>query len=181
MLATSGHRKTRLSTILLRLGLGAFLLFNGRQYAFQGPSLDGPNVASANAEGIEVDLTWQGVVGVSQMAVGGFLVLGLLTRLMTLPLLGAAGVTIAERLQSCGSICSTAAGDVTEPLKACWVNDVAAQVTPNTGMAILVGMVALSLLVSGCGGLGLDRLLFRRRSGSEPALEQLPPERLQRT
>lgn len=174
------HPNTRLSTVLLRLGLGAFLLFSGWQQTFRGPSTDAPNVASADAEGIQVDLAWPGVAGVGQMAIGGFLVVGMLTRLMVLPLIAASAVTIAQQSHWWAAACPTMATDVAEPVKACWLCDAAGQVAPGVGTAILLGTAALSLLFSGCGGVGLDRILFRRRSGSEGPPERLPPERLPR-
>jgi len=180
MATNMGLPRTRLSTILLRLGVGAFLLFNGWQLAFHGPSVDGTNAAQADAQGFRLDLTWPGLTGVGEMTVGGFLVIGLLTRLMALPLIGVAGAHLAQQYQACGwwgGACAGAAG----PAKACWVQDIAGQVAPDMGTAILLGTAALSLLFSGCGGLGLDRVLLRgRRADSTPPLERVPNERLHR-
>lgn len=155
-------RPVRPSAILLRLGVGAYLLYVGYHAMMHGTSTDGITAAAADADGVQVALSWPGLFGVGYMATGGFLIFGLATRLLSLPLLAASALTaISQAPCLSGSYCGDA------PMQVCRVTQAAAQIVPDIPSAILVGGAALSLLASGCGGLGLDRLLFRRRKDTD--------------
>lgn len=159
-------RTVRPSAILLRLGVGAYLLYVGYNAMMSGTSSDGLNAAAADGDGVQLALSWPGLFGVGFMSMGGFLVIGLLTRLFALPMLGASALTVIDQAPCfAGSCCGDA------PQQVCRVTQAAAQIVPDVPTAILVGGVALSLMASGCGGFGLDRLLFRRRKDDVDAVD----------
>lgn len=165
------NRPVRPSAILLRLGLGAYLLYIGYMSMMGGTTSLGSNAAAADAEGVQLALSWEGLSGVGFMAAGGFLVIGLMTRLLALPMAAASTMTFIDQAPCfTGSCCGADA-----PAQICQVTQAAAQIVPDLPTAILMGGVALSLLASGCGGIGLDRLLFRRRNVADDEIETLDP------
>lgn len=153
------NRPIRPSGIVLRLGLAAFLAYTGYQAAFPPETTINPGEnINADAAGLQLDMNWNEVFGLGQMAVGGFIGIGLLTRLMALPVIGAAALSFIANCPCAGGACSSDA-----PQQVCLASEAATQVAPDLGTAILVGAAGLSMLLGGCGGLGLDRILFRRR------------------
>jgi uncharacterized membrane protein YphA (DoxX/SURF4 family) len=167
----NSNRPVRPSAILLRLGLGAYLLFVGYSAMMAGTTSQGTDAAAADAEGVQLALSWEGLSGVGFMAAGGFLVIGLMTRLLAMPMAAASALTAIDQAACfAGTCCGSDA-----PMQACKVTQAAAQIVPDVPTAILMGGVALSLLASGCGGFGLDRLLFRKRRDAAEDLDTDDP------
>jgi uncharacterized membrane protein YphA (DoxX/SURF4 family) len=131
----------KLAPLVLRLGLAAVLVHSGWNQispAFGGET--GETVA-ADAQGVAVAANWSSVIGGGQCLVGGLLLIGFFTRLVSLAVVGGVGY--------CAYTAMTAVDG--ESLSA------AAQAMDAQGSALwLLAAACASLVVSGAGCLGLD-------------------------
>jgi uncharacterized membrane protein YphA (DoxX/SURF4 family) len=111
---------------------------------------------------LSASASWPWLVGVTELIVAGFLLVGFLTRLTALALLG--GVAYA----------ATGASWIAET--ASWWARPVTMYADNSMAMLLLGAIALTLLASGCGHAGLDRLLFRRKrlAGDEDVAAEAP-------
>jgi uncharacterized membrane protein YphA (DoxX/SURF4 family) len=142
------ERLLHVSPLVLRLGVAAALAFHGVQQV--NGLVDGAagQHALADATGVNVSAAWHTVLGIAELCVAGLLTLGLFTRLATLPVL--AGVVLVSPLLA-GSTESNISG-----LGEAGLGE------PSSLALMLLAATCLSLLISGCGCLGLDCRLFRR-------------------
>ncbi|MHC4064516.1 MAG: DoxX family protein [Planctomycetota bacterium] len=138
------------SPLILRLGVATVLAYHGVQQVGGMLSGDAGQQAMADASGVNLSAAWSTVLGVGELCVAGLLTLGLFTRLATLPVL--AGIALAGRALGSG------ADGAVPDLAAAGVGEV------NSLVMMLLAATCLSLLVSGCGCLGLDRRFFGRAS-----------------
>ncbi|RJP39307.1 MAG: hypothetical protein C4547_03615 [Phycisphaerales bacterium] len=115
------------------------------------PAVADPRLA-VSPEGVTVQTGWTDVLGGAEILAGIALALGLLTRILSLGTLAAAG--LAGFGQQLGVTDGTL-GRLLESL-------------PQAGAPtlILLATASLVLLMSGCGCLGVDGRLFSRRNGS---------------
>ncbi len=147
-------RLLRVSPLVLRLGVAAVLAAYGVQEVGGMFGAQAEQHAVVNAEGVDVSAGWDTLLGVGALGVAGLLTLGLLTRFATLGVLG--GIAYWAK----GAFAAPA-GEAT----ALGTTGLGAE---HVAMMLLAAVCA-SLLVSGCGCLGLDGRLFRRRKDAEPA------------
>ena len=148
-------RLLRVAPLMLRLGVAAVLAVYGVQEVgglFGGQA---DEHAVVNTSGVNVTAGWDTLLGVGALGMAGLLTLGLLTRLATLGVLG--GIAVWAKSGLLGS-----------------AGDGAAAAPVGLGaeqlVMLLLAAVCASLLVSGCGCLGLDCRLFGRKKQAE-----LPP------
>ena len=132
------ERLLHVSPLVLRLGVAAALAFHGVQQV--NGLVDGAAGQHALAD----------ATGIAELCLAGLLTLGLFTRLATLPVL--AGVVLASPLLA-GS-----AEDSISSLGEAGLGE------PSSLALMLLAASCLSLLISGCGCLGVDNRLFRRSS-----------------
>ena len=117
-------------------------------------ALSPPVNAMATADGVQLNADWLSLLSIGDLAAAGLLLLGLGTRLVTIPTLAVLGYGLFRGFPQ-GSL-------------------------PQDTVAMsLLGVACLSLLVSGGGALSLGRLLFRRRVCVVNAPER-PPTRDER-
>ncbi len=186
-----GNRPQTLLPVILRLGIAAALALHGfRQFTPPGaddrtgnsavgehaipaaadigsplavvpvtPDSPGdPQGLSVTPAGLVLGTPWNTVVGGAEIGAAAFLILGILTRLTALGLLGAAGY--AGLMPHFGPVEGVLArfGDI----------------LPQAGepTLLLLAVLSLALLMSGCGALGLDKRLFNR---NRPATDLTTP------
>jgi uncharacterized membrane protein YphA (DoxX/SURF4 family) len=146
----------RVSPLVLRLGVAAALALYGVQQVGGMVGGDADQQAVVDDAGVSVTADWGAVLGVGALGVAGLLTLGLFTRLATLGVLGSvvywAKTGMVER------------GGETAELAAAGPS-----IGPAELAMLLLAAACVSLLVSGCGCLGLDRRLFGRKKNAEPA------------
>ncbi|MFQ5490088.1 MAG: DoxX family protein [Phycisphaerae bacterium] len=147
-------RMQALAPLLLRLGAAAVLAVHGMGQVggvIQGAAQE---QVVADAEGVNVTADWGTLKGFGELGIAGLLVVGLMTRLVTAGILAGAGVWAKSAIVDADG--------------GAW-----AALTQSPDLAPLVVMllavVSLSLMVSGCGSLGLDGRLFRRKVTPESA------------
>ena len=143
------NRALRIAPLVLRWSLAAILIYSGLQQVGPIASGEQDQVVTASAEGVSLSANWDSLLGLAEMGVGGLLAVGFLTRAIALAVIavvlyggsvrfgyvGIAPASIAERMSQI-----------------------------SAGAMMLLGAASASLLVSGCGSLGLDSLRGRRRS-----------------
>ena len=105
--------------------------------------------AVVDQSGVTLYAGWPTLTGVVELILSGLLLVGFLTRLVGLGLLG--GVVYA----------ATGSGWMTQTTD-WWAQPVRLIQTQETAV-LLLGAMALSLLVAGYGCLGVDGLLFKRK------------------
>ncbi len=147
-------RLLRVAPLVLRLGVAAVLATYGVQQVGGLVGGQAEQRAVVDAGGISVVAGWDTVLGCGSLGLAALLVVGLLTRLATLGVLGGVAIWARESLFGTGgeSANATSAGLGAEHL-----------------VMLLLAAICASLLVSGCGCLGLDRRFFGRRKPAEPA------------
>jgi len=144
------ERLLHVSPLVLRLGVAGALAFHGvQQLNGLVGGVEGQH-ALADATGVNVSAAWHTVLGIGELCLAGLLTLGLFTRLATLPVL--AGVALVSPLPA-----GSAESDIST-LGQAGLGE------PNSLALMLLAATCLSLLISGCGCLGLDCRLFRRSS-----------------
>ena len=136
------ERLLRVSPLVVRLGLAVVLAVHGAQQVQGVVSGVAGQHAAADATGVNLSAGWSTVLGLGELCLAGLLALGLFTRLAVLPVL--AGAALAGSSAADQALANLGMGQA------------------NSLVMMLVAATALSLLVSGCGCLGLDCRLFRR-------------------
>lgn len=104
--------------------------------------------ATLDADGLKVDFGWPKLIRASEFGFAFLLLFGLLTRWAALAGVGTVKLAV---LGACGMVPATSLGPLVE------------MYTANPVAMLLFGAICLSLLVSGSGPLGADRVLFRRK------------------
>lgn len=136
-------RFLRMAPLVLRLGISAVLLSGGvGQVSRMFGAETGESVLADNT-GLAVNARWESVLGIAQVAVGGLLLLGLFTRLVSLAVLGGTGYGIYALLSATGAGADTAI-------------PAAGLVNGSSGAMMLLAAACASLLFSGAGCMGLD-------------------------
>jgi uncharacterized membrane protein YphA (DoxX/SURF4 family) len=160
-------RLLKVSPLVLRLGVAAVLAIYGIGEvgnAFGGQT---EQHAVVDAAGVDVEAGWGTLLGFGACGLACMLVLGLLTRLASLGALGGiawwAKGAFAEA--PADTVVETA-GTLTETANT--MTATAGGLGAETLAMLLLAAIAASLLVSGCGCLGLDCRLFGRRKKEEP-------------
>lgn len=147
---TAAGRLGPLAPLLLRLGLGVIFIAHGAQKMQAGPA----NFGATTLAGLGVPAP--GIVGwlvaLAELGGGLLILIGLLTRLATLPPIGVMIGALVLVKSDIGLIAPEGAGAGAE-----------------LDLALLTGLVAL--LIVGPGPVSLDRLL-----GSEPAPTPAAPQ-----
>jgi uncharacterized membrane protein YphA (DoxX/SURF4 family) len=141
---TMRDRLHALGPLVLRVGIALVLLHDGLgraagmfdRSAATAMDIDRPAVMQAAAlatpEGVRFSADWGSLLGLGELAASGLLFVGLLTRLVTLPILGVLGYGLTAGFPQ-------------------------TSMPANTGAMLLLGAACLSLLVSGGGCLALRR------------------------
>lgn len=152
------ERMQAVAPLLLRLGAAAVLAVHGLGQVGGMMSEAGPEQLVAHAAGANLTAQWGSLMGMGELGAAGLLVMGLMTRLVTAGIL--AGVAVWGK-----SAMADADGGV-------WT---ALTQSPDSVplLVMLLGVVSLSLMVSGCGCLGLDGRLFRRKAKSKSVVADL--------
>lgn len=137
------------STLVLRLGAGGVLVLDGLHRIGAMASGEMGQTFGANASGLALNASWSSLAGAGELVVAGLLVLGFLTRI--------AGLGVLSVLVYSAMPAWSAGG---EPFTS-------TMLAPAGGVqhlgAPMLAAVCLSLLVSGSGGVSLDRWVFGRR------------------
>jgi len=141
---TMRDRLHALGPLVLRVGIALFLLHDGLgraagmfdRSAATVMEIDQPAAMQAAAlatpEGVRFTADWGSLLGLGELAASGMLFLGLLTRLVTVPILGVLGYGLAVGFPQ-------------------------ASMPANTAAMLLLGAACLSLFASGGGCLALRR------------------------
>ncbi|NOT00995.1 MAG: hypothetical protein HOP29_10240 [Phycisphaerales bacterium] len=142
MNATMGSdRMLRIAPLVLRLGIAAVLLTGGvRQISRMFGADTGESVLADNA-GLSISARWESVLGIAQAAVGGLLVLGLFTRLVSAAVIAGAGYGTYTLITASNAETMT---------------PIAQALDGSGGAMLLLAAACASLLFSGAGCLGLD-------------------------
>jgi uncharacterized membrane protein YphA (DoxX/SURF4 family) len=139
----------RIAPLVLRWCVAAVLIQNGLQRAMPAATDPGVQAVVADAEGVSMSADWGNLVGVAELGVGGLLAVGFLTRAIALAVIAVMTYGGLVHYSEVG----IAPAALVEQLS---------QVSP--GAMMLLAAAGASLLVSGCGCLGLDGLRGRRRA-----------------
>lgn len=145
------NRALRIAPLVLRWSLAAILIYNGLQQVGSMTSGQQDQVVTASAEGVSAVLSanWDSLLGLAEMGVGGLLAVGFLTRAIALTVIAVVLYGGSVRFGYVGIAPASLAERMSQI---------------SAGAMMLLGAASASLLVSGCGYLGLDRLRGRRRS-----------------
>ena len=158
----SSDRLLRIAPLVLRWGVAAILIYNGLQQVTGMFGAERGESFLADIRGVELTANWESIVGAGQLAVGGLLAIGLLTRLTSLAVLGLAGYCVFAATGSAEVETTTAAAQETVGF--------AAQLFQTNGASLMMlAAVCGSLLVSGAGCLALDTRRGRRFNNAESA------------
>lgn len=145
---TLSDRLLRVSPLVLRLGLAAILIHGGIEQIAPMLSGESGETLSASPDGVVVSANWTRVVGAGACVVGGLLLVGFLTRLTSMGVLGAIGYGAYESYASAG-------GEV--------INQAAEMFNASQVPLMLLAVGCASLLVSGAGCVGFDSRAARLR------------------
>ena len=148
------ERMQAVAPLLLRLGVAALLAVHGVSQVSQVTDGASPEQIVADAGGINVAADWGTLMGVGELGVAGLWVMGLLTRLVTAGILAGIGVWAKSAIVDADGGAWAALTQSTDSIPL---------------LVLLLAVVSLSLMVSGCGCLGLDGRLFRRKISAEQA------------
>ncbi len=150
---TLSDRMHAIGPLVLRLGLAAVLAQHGLGLA--GDLFDGrdsvqtliPDAAAATIDGVRISAGWVTLMGIGELLTSGLLVLGLLTRIVVLPMIGMAAYGVVQGFPTAG-------------------------LPTNQAAMLLVGAAGLSLLISGAGCLALTRPRPRVVMYEVPVMEE---------
>lgn len=140
----------RAAPLILRLGMAGVLIYGGWEQLSQTFAGETGETLSADAQGVAILANWNSVIGGGQCFVGLFLLLGLLTRAVSLAVVGGVGY---------------AAYAATNAIEGETANIAVQSFDASPGAMLLLAAGCASLLISGAGCLGLD---CRGKSKSGP-------------
>ena len=156
MNASSPGRLLRGGPLVLRLGVGAVLIYAGIQ-SVRGMSPETGEFFKPDVSGIQLSTHWDTVVGAAEIAVGGLLAIGIFTRLVSLASVSAIGYGAYAAFAGQASAAADAAADgATEGGTQSVANIAGPLFQAQMFPMLLIAAACASLLISGAGCLSFD-------------------------